>query len=247
MPRMITLCCRQCGKYQVHEASEVDEGHVPCSCPGCGTLLHCDQKVKRFVLDGPPGSGKSTVLFGLSDGETGGHFTHTMQSLGYGCIHESVAQAHQILANKGIDFAREKETWLRTIVEIDRDKYFAVQGGVSFFDRCFHHWQLLSEVAGIRLPDWYDELNRMIRYDDPIFVCAPVQSMDLTDPRIMESRRFTWSQRLDIYDRTKSLYRELGYQVVEVPVFREGDIEGNNKQRIEHILQHAGLSREDMP
>ncbi|MDD3626339.1 MAG: hypothetical protein PHV06_03390 [bacterium] len=39
--------------------------------------------VKRFVLNGPPGSGKSTVLFRISYGDSEGNSKNTMISLDY--------------------------------------------------------------------------------------------------------------------------------------------------------------------
>lgn len=195
---------------------------------------------KRYVLDGPPGSGKSTLLFGVSDGVEQGRSPYTLDGLGYTCVHESVAEAHDILERKNREFTREKELWLQTIVELDRDKYSAVDSPVTFFDRCFHHWQLLSDMSGIELPSWYSEMNEAIRYDNPVFLIAPVASMDLTASHIHESRRFTWQQRLEMYGRARELYMSLGYEVVEIPVYYEGDIDMNNRARIERILEHIG-------
>lgn len=193
---------------------------------------------KRYVLDGPPGSGKSTVLFGISDGDENHSSVNTIESMDYHCFHESVAEAHAALQRKGIDFAKEKETWLRTIVEIDRAKHAAAVDGINFYDRCFHHWKAFSEGSEIPLPDWYDDANATIRYDDPVFVVEPIESMDLTAPEIHESRRFTWEHRKAMLRQTKELYLGLGYTVIEVPVFIDGDIERNNRERIDFILGH---------
>lgn len=192
----------------------------------------------RYVLDGAPGSGKSTVLFGIADGDAEFPSMHSMVGLGYNCLYESVAEAHAALSRNGIDFSLNKEKWLRTIVEIDKAKFHQAEDGVNFYDRCFHHWKIFSVVSGIPLPDWYDEINAQVRYDAPIFIVAPVESMDLADPAIHESRRFTWQQRLEMHEATVSAYSQLGYTVVEVPMFVEGDIEDNNRKRIKHILEH---------
>ncbi|WP_319467789.1 ATP-binding protein [uncultured Pseudodesulfovibrio sp.] len=193
---------------------------------------------RRFVLDGPPGSGKTTLLFGISDDSTGTASMQTLSNRGFNCIHESVARAHAILSRKGIDFNQEKELWLRAIIEIDRDKYLTATDDINFYDRCFHHWALLSRYSGIPLPSWYDDFNAEIRYDSPIFLLAPVKSMDLTTPDVHESRRFTWEQRQDIQESTRKLYRDLGYDVVAIPMYCEGDREQNNRKRIDRILEY---------
>lgn len=63
--------------------------------------------------------------------------------------------------------------------------------------------------------------------------------MNLADPAIYESRRFTWQQRLEMHTATVNTYSQLGYDVVEVPMFVEGDIEDNNHKRIKCILDHV--------
>ncbi len=191
----------------------------------------------RYVLEGAPGSGKSTLLFGSSDGDPEFPSMHTMVGLGHNCLHESVAEAHASLSRKGIDFSLNKELWLREIVEIEKVKFHRAKDGLNFYDRCFHHWKIFSSASGIPLPDWYDEFNGQVRYDDPIFIVAPVESMDLSAPIIHESRRFTWQQRLEMHTATMKAYNQFGYSTVEVPMFVEGDIEDNNRKRIKYILE----------
>ena len=195
--------------------------------------------IKRYVLDGAPGSGKSTLLFGASDGARYESSLHTMQRLGYGCVHESVGRAHAILADQGLSFVQDGALWLQTIAELDRDKFHGAEEGINFFDRSFHHWRYLGRAMGIPLPGWYDQADATLRYDSPIFLVAPVASFDLAAESIRPSRRFTWEQRLEAHGRLDTLYRELGYDVVEVPVFSEGDIETNNLKRIDYILEHV--------
>lgn len=88
---------------------------------------------------------------------------HTIISLGYNCLHESVAKAHAVLLRKGIDFSLNKEEWLRTIVEIDKARFHQAEGGINFNDRCFNHWKIFSKIRSIPLPGWYEEFNEQIR------------------------------------------------------------------------------------
>ena len=236
----LTKKCPSCAETE-HIITHSDSGVFVSECRQCGMKYEYGSEIKRYVLDGPPGSGKSTVLFGISDGESGDNFDNTMVGKGYHCIHESVAEANVRIAERGLDFEKAPEAWLQTIVEIDREKYFNSNAGITFFDRCFHHWQLLSHFTGIKLPGWYDKLNMEIRYNNPIFLVAPVKSMDLAAHDIPESRRFTWEQRLSVFEQAKTMYQRFGYDVVEVPMFVEGDIEKNNELRIKHILETLKL------
>lgn len=193
---------------------------------------------KRYVLDGPPGSGKSTVLFGVSDGMHADSFRHTMKHLGYACVHESVAEANERLASEKLSITENKERWLEYIIKIDRTKFHAADDTITFYDRCFHHWKVMSEFSGIRLPEWYEETNAQLRYDTPIFLIAPIKSIDMSTRKFHESRRFTWQQRLENLEHIRTMYHDLGYETVDVPVFHEGDIERNNEERIRFILSH---------
>lgn len=237
----ITTFCTACNKRQPQNLRLDETDGLILRCDVCGNTRHNNPEQKRIVLDGPPGSGKSTVLFGISEGENADTFHHTMRALGYSCVHESVDEAHKILGSQGIDFSVEKEAWLQTIIEIDLGKYFYVDAGFTFFDRCFHHWQLLSNATGITLPAWYEAVNKELRYSSPIFLCTPVKSMNLNDESILPSRRFTWEQRMQMFDDAKLMYQNLGYKVIEVPMFIENNIEQNNLERIKLILSELHL------
>jgi len=47
---------------------------------------------------------------------------------------------------------------------------------------------------------------------------------------------------LSIYEDTKKMYVDLGYKVIDVPMFIDGDVERNNQERIRHILKYIDQS-----
>ena len=195
--------------------------------------------IERYVLDGAPGSGKTTLLFGTSDGAEIDGALHTMVRLGHRCFHESVARAHAVLERQGTCYAENPALWLATIAGLDRDQHAQAGEGLNFYDRSFHHWKFLAELQGIDLPEWYEAENARLRYGSPVFLVAPIQSIDLSGAEYRISRRFTWAQRMDMYEQLHGLYSGLGYEVAEVPVFEEGDPETNNLRRIDFILDRV--------
>jgi len=197
--------------------------------------------MKKIVIDGPPGSGKTTLLFGQSDSEKKlPHPPKNLSALGFNCLKESAAQAFFELSEKNIEPMSNNEYWFQRIVEMEKEKYLSpkLEDAIYFFDRSFHHWIHFRQTLGIKLPDWYDEFNAKVRYDNPIFLFSPILSCDLTKSSGDKGAHvFTTAERLESYQRTMSIYNDLNYQVIEVPMFSE-DIFENTERRIEMILNH---------
>lgn len=193
----------------------------------------------KYVIDGPPGSGKTTLLFGKMGKMNEETVSPSLSSLEYICVGESAAKAFFELEEKKLKPAKNRELWLARIVEMDKDNYLGANGnGVYFFDRCFHYWTYSREQQGLKLPDWYDSFNAQVRYSNPIFLCNPLRSVDLTIPSGHRTRSHTLEERQQWYQSTISIYERLGYNVVELPVFSEDNQEDNNRQRINMILNH---------
>jgi len=197
--------------------------------------------IKRFILDGCPGAGKTTLIFGKSDIETSNVHYPSLTDLGFVGMPESAAKAFFELQKEGIDAGKEFDKFLERIVILEKDKYTnAIEGETYFYDRSFHHWIHFRKSAGVNLPKWYDEFNAQIRYSEPVFLLQPVLSFDMTKPGIGgKTRIFTIEDRLEAYKRSKNIYEDLGYKIIEIPVFFE-EPETNNITRREIILKHIG-------
>jgi predicted ATPase len=197
--------------------------------------------MRKFVIDGPPGSGKTTLLFGQSDSEEKLPCPpKNLSMLGFNCLKESAAEAYFELTANNIEPMSNQEYWFQRIVEMEKEKYLSCKPGneLYFFDRSFHHWVHFRQTIGIKLPDWYDEFNAQARYDDPVFLFSPILSFDLTKTNgDHRAHVFTKAERLESYRRTLDIYQDLGYRVVEVPVFSD-DILENAERRIELILDN---------
>jgi predicted ATPase len=201
---------------------------------------------KKYVLDGPPGSGKTTLLFGKSD-ETEQEVHPNLKSLGFECITESARAVAMIMIEQGIPPENNMNLLLERIVEMGKQNYLDAHQNSNlnktyFFDRCFHHWIHFRETAKVTLPEYYDSFNSRIRFSEPIFILAPIESFDLTTPLTHRTRRFTLDQRKESYVRTKQIYLDLDYKVVDVPVFTEQNIVENNKKRMDFVLNYIDKS-----
>ncbi len=193
----------------------------------------------KYIIDGPPGSGKTTLLFGKSGNNSKQAIFPSLSSLGCICVEESAARAHFELEEAGLQPGKNREAWLARIVEMERDNYLnASEKDIQFFDRSFHYWTYSRDNQGLKMPEWYDEFNARVRYSNPVFLCHPFRSIDLTIPKGHRTRSHTIEERQEWYQSIKSIYKRNGYDVVELPVFSEGDQEENNKQRIKVILDY---------
>jgi predicted ATPase len=130
--------------------------------------------------------------------------------------------------------------WFQWIVEMERQKYLSanLKDAIYFFDRSFHHWIHFRQTLKIKLPDWYDEFNAGVRYNDPIFLFRPILSCDLTKASGDKGAHvFTEAERIESYQRTMEIYQNLNYKVIEVPIFSE-DLFENTQKRIDFILEN---------
>ena len=198
--------------------------------------------ITRYVVDGPKGAGKTTLLFGESDDNESPKKTikPNLSGLSFKCIREPAVSIYKELKQEGIHPIDNFELFVGKVVEKERERYLKAnkQNEIYFFDGSFHNWTYFKDNYNTKLPEWYDSFNGQVRYSNPIFLLSPILSLDLISPKGEEFiTPITIKERINSYNIIKNSYSKLGYDIIEIPVYNDGNIKENNKKRIEHIMK----------
>jgi len=155
-----------------------------------------------YVFAGGPGTGKTTLLTAL-------------ESRGYVCLPDNARAVIQQRLAAGLSPRPDPGTFARTILEADVAAYRAGARAERpvFFDR-----GIIDAVGGLylagRLSDAeVDEYLVDYPYDRSVFLFPPWEEIYVND----EERDQSFSEAVDVYERSGDWYRRCGYQTIEVP------------------------------
>ncbi|GAA3647259.1 AAA family ATPase [Nonomuraea antimicrobica] len=160
--------------------------------------------MKRYILTGTPGAGKTTILHRLAD-------------LGYATVEEA---ATAVIADE--QARGDAEPWARPsfvgkVVALQRLRQTeAGPAPVRFFDRspiCTH---ALSTFVGHPVPaSLSEEIDRIVRervYDRRVFF---VRNLGFCEPT--DARRISFADSLEFERLHERTYRAFGFELVDVP------------------------------
>lgn len=195
---------------------------------------------KIIIIDGTVGSAKTTCILGVSTSARLGYKYPCIAAEGYPVAGEAIRAALANLRLRGIDPFSDFDVLFDLILEISVDMYQkASERDITFFERGIPYLKLLADYFGYTIGNKYYEYCEIYKYSSPIFVFAPIISFDLTSPVPGDEPRkiYTLEQRLSEHDKVMRIYKTLGYNVIEVPVFTEEDIAENSIKRISMIKE----------
>jgi predicted ATPase len=159
----------------------------------------------RYILTGAPGAGKTAVL-------------RLLEVSGYAVVEEAATDVIAIDNATGNDEPWRDDAFIDRIITLQRQRQNAVrtENDIVFFDRSPVCTLALSRHLGFTTPQLLDrEIDRIITegvYETTVFFVRNQGSVQTT-----AARRISFADSL-VFERVhEQTYRDLGFQLVEVP------------------------------
>ena len=196
--------------------------------------------IKRYVIEGAPGAGKTTIIFGRSHDEDDKTHYPCLKDEGFNVISESMTGTNRELRKEGIEPKYNMPEVFKRVLKKTIDKFHNVKEGINIFDRGLPSYEPLGNFfKGMLDMDNFYENCKKIRYDSPIIFLKPIPSVDLSKPKIpgkITTRIYSLEERYDLHEQIKETYKKQGYEVIEIPIYSD-NLEENLKIRIKKILK----------
>ncbi|PKH51171.1 ATPase [Tenacibaculum sp. Bg11-29] len=172
---------------------------------------------QKIVLIGGPGTGKSSIL-------------REFINLGYNCMPEISREVILKAQKEGIDqlFLEQPLLFSQMLLEGREQQYLEAEKNdtdIIFFDRGIPDVHAYMNFLGSEYPAIYKEKSNKYLYTK-VFMCAPWEKIYLSD----NERYETFEQAVKIDTFLKESYKEIGYEIINVPF-------GTIKERCDFILQ----------
>lgn len=170
--------------------------------------------MKRVVLTGGPGAGKTTVLDVLRDS-------------GYAIGEDSARSIIRERKAAGLSSRPEPRAFAEQILEREIPTYRSAMSSPVFLERGVV--EVAGMLKGLGVLDEHAIAKLIATYPyDHVFLFPPWEDIYQMD----EERDHTFEHSIRVHGSTRNWYRQLGYDVIEVPV-------GEPNARAEFILERA--------
>ncbi|KQC33715.1 ATPase [Nonlabens sp. YIK11] len=176
------------------------------------------EKIKRILLIGGPGSGKTTLI-------------HAIEQAGYTVHHEISRMVTQRAQEQGIDqlFLEDPMAFSNELLQGRIEQFESASSGINFYDRGIPDVPAYHKFTGDPIPDSYQDASEKYQYD-AVFYLPPWKEIYQSDNERYES----YDQAVTIGSILAHYYQDLNYEIVEVP-------KASVEERLEFILKHVSI------
>ncbi len=174
--------------------------------------------IKRILLIGGPGTGKSTVI-------------HTLEQRGYLVHHEISREVTLEAQQQGIEqlFLEDPMAFSNRLLAGRINQFKNATLGINFYDRGIPDVPAYHKFTGDSIPQEYIDACNDYRYDT-VFSLPPWKAIYQSDNERYES----FNQAVTISNILNEYYKDLNYDPIEIPT-------GMVEERIAFIKKHLAI------
>jgi predicted ATPase len=160
---------------------------------------------KKYIISGGPGAGKTTLLHALKDS---GYFIY--DEVSRQLINELVQSNSQFLPwiNMG-EFAK-----LALSRMIEAYQSANLYNSIAFFDRGIPDIIAYLKFSNIKIDDIFYSAIDQYKYNPTVFMAPPWEEIYIND----DARNETFAESKIIYAALSDIYKECGFNVIELPL-----------------------------
>ena len=175
----------------------------------------------RIIIDGTVGSGKTSIIRGISQRDPEGKKFPSLTDLGYPIFSDMVISVISEMRQMNIPDPSENWDLFFTIGVRNciRDYHAAPPNTLTFYDRGVYYFEILARKYKCKLPDTYYDFINTCRYDEPVFIFEPIVGLDMSKPHSSDNKQKVYSlnDRINQHHEIIQLYKHYGYETIVVP------------------------------
>jgi predicted ATPase len=152
------------------------------------------EKIRRFVLTGTPGSGKTALL-------------RALEARGHAVVEEAATAVIALELARGVAEHWKDPDFIDKILALQRARRAREAAPLQFHDRCTVCTYVLARFLGHPLPDLGPGL-----YQQRVFFVRNLGHVEKT-----AARRIDFADALRFEALHEEVYREFGYELIDIP------------------------------
>lgn len=194
----------------------------------------------RIVIDGAAGGGKSTFLGTVNNNQS----CPTIRAYNYTVFEQLIRSSLDEGIARGICPPKNEHDWnelFSIMFNIGKTQHESGSGsGVYWYDRGLPFIEVFAMAHDVCVSPLMH--NRICEYRyDYVFVFKPIETYDLFNDQRGKLRPLTMKDRCIEHERVCSMYRSIGHNVYEVPVYSDNYLENFN-MRLSCIEKVIGMT-----
>lgn len=159
--------------------------------------------MKRFILTGAPGSGKTTII-------------NALQELGFNVVPESATEIIAQCQGQGNLTPWESLEFIDNIIEAQKERQLIAQGKLQFYDRSPFCTYALAKFLGFPLSaTLLAEIDRCLKrhiYRPQVFFIENLGKIENTD-----ARQISFEAALIFEAIHREVYKHFGFERISIP------------------------------